>query len=119
MKIDIGDKTIFFTVEYSKRKNFLLVTSPEGHINLKAPSGVSEDEIIEFINSQSKLLLDIQNKLESRIYISNKKSYHEAEIFLYMGKPYNLSDIIDTIPESEEEIQVVLKKTLSHITSKS
>ncbi|HBB29382.1 MAG TPA: M48 family peptidase [Clostridiales bacterium] len=110
MKIDIGDKTIFFTVEYSKRKNFLLVTSPEGHINLKAPSGVSEDEIIEFINSQSKLLLDIQNKLESRIYISNKKSYHEAEIFLYMGKPFNLSDIIDTIPESEEEIQVVLKK---------
>lgn len=110
MKIDIGGKTIFFTVEYSKRKNFLLSITPEGHINLKAPSKVKEDEIMEYIESQSKLLLDIQNQLENRKYISNKKSYDEAEIFLYMGKPCNLSDIIDIIPESEEEIQIALKK---------
>lgn len=110
MQINIDNKTIFFNVEYSKRKNFLLVTSPEGHINLKAPSKASENEIIDFIKSQSALLLDYQNKLDNRKYISSQKRYNETEIFLYMGNPHNLCDLIETIPETGKEIQAVLKK---------
>lgn len=110
MQINIDDKTIFFNVQYSKRKSFLLETSPEGHINLKTPSKASEDEIIEFIKSQSKPLLDFQHRIENRKFISNQKSYHETETFLYLGNTCNLSDILENIKEAEEENQALLKK---------
>jgi len=110
MQINIDGKTIIFNVQYSKRKKFLLETSPEGHINLKSPSSASEDQIMSFVKSHSKSLLDFQEKLENRKYISNQKCYHEAETFLYMGKACNLSDILDNIPNSEDDTQALLKK---------
>ena len=110
MQINIDGNTIFFNVQYSKRKNFLLETSPEGHINLKSPSSASEAEIINFVQSHAKSLIDFQKRLENRKFISNQKQYNEDETFLYLGNVCSLSDILDVIPETEDAIQTLLKR---------
>ena len=110
MQINIDGKTIYFNVTYSNRKSFLLETSHEGHINLKSPSSASEEEIMNFIKTHSKSLIDFQKRLENRKFISNQKQYNEEETFLYLGNTCNLSDILDVIPEAEDAIQILLKR---------
>lgn len=110
MQVNIDGKTIFFNVQYSKRKNFLLETSPEGYINLKSPSSASEDEIANFIQSHSKSLIEFQKRLENRKFISNQKQYNEEETFLYLGNPCSLSDLLDITPENKDNIQALLKR---------
>ncbi|MEG0325224.1 MAG: SprT family zinc-dependent metalloprotease [Cellulosilyticaceae bacterium] len=110
MQININNQTIVFNVQYSKRKKFALEVTPEGHITVKAPSKSTETEIFDFIKLNAKALLDFQTKLENRKYISQNKNYTEEENFLYLGKACTLSELLDSIPETEEAIQLLLKK---------
>lgn len=110
MQITINDKEIVFNVQYGKRKKFVLEVTPEGHITVKAPSKSTEEEIFNFIRANSKALLKFQEQLDNRKYVSHKKSYTETENFLYLGKACTLNDILETIPETEEETQLLLKK---------
>ncbi len=75
MQIQIQDTTFSFIVEYTKRKSFLLETTPEGHITLKAPKKSSQDEIISFMQSKSKELLMLQKRLDNRKTITHVKTY--------------------------------------------
>lgn len=110
MQIEIEDKTIFFNVQYSNRKKMALELTPEGHVNVKAPSKTSQEEITEFLKQNSKPILKLHHMLENREYISAKKTYDEAENFLYMGKACKLADLLNQVPETESEIQIQLKK---------
>lgn len=110
MRITINDKEIIFNIQYGKRKKFVLEVTPEGHITVKAPSKTTENEIFDFIKANAKTLLAFQKKLENRRYISSKKNYTETETFLYLGKPCSLNSLLDPIPETEEETQLLLKK---------
>ncbi len=110
MQITIQDTTIVFTVQYNKRKRMVLEASPEGHIVVKAPTKTTEEEIYAFIRANAKSLIALQKRVENRRYISSEKNYEESELFLYQGKGCTLSDLLEEIPETEEEIQAALKK---------
>lgn len=118
MQININNQTIVFNVQYSKRKKFALDVTPEGHITVKAPSKSTEAEILDFIKSNSKALLDFQTKLENRKYISRNKNYNEEENFLYLGKAHTLSELLECVPETEETAQILLKKLYTKKTKK-
>lgn len=110
MQININNQTIVFNVQYSKRKKFALEVTPQGHITVKAPSKSTEAEIFDFIKLNAKALLDFQTKLKNRKYVSQNKNYTEEENFLYLGKACTLSELLESVPETEEAIQLLLKK---------
>lgn len=110
MQITLNDKTIYFQVNYTKRKNMVLEISPEGLITVTAPKNTEERELLKFMNANSKPLLALQNRLDDRKLVSRQKSYEESGNFLYLGKVVPLSDIIEVLPETEEETQALLKK---------
>lgn len=110
MEIIIQDKTIYYQVVYSKAKKMELNISPEGHVSVKAPKGSTNQMIEDFLNKNSKILLKLQNRLDNRQYISNKKEYKETENFLYLGQVCKLTDILPDIPDSEEMVRLELKR---------
>lgn len=110
MQLTINDKTIFFNVQYTKTKKINLDISPEGLITVKAPKNTDESTILDFIKANSKSLLSLQSRLENRKFVSNQKNYTETENFLYQGKVCTLSDILEIIPDTTEDIQTLLKK---------
>lgn len=116
MQLTFNDQTIYFNVEYSKRKKFLLEFTPEGHITVKAPATSTEATLHDFMNANAKTLLAFQEKINNRKYIMRDKSYTDEENFLYLGKAHTLSELLDTLPSSEEEIQVQLKKFYTKAT---
>ena len=93
MQIIINEVPIYFEVQFSKRSKINLDVSPEGYLTLKVPTKTSEDEIMTYMKSQSKFLLN-----------------HNEELFLYLGKGFPLHELLDEIPETEVEIQSQLKK---------
>ena len=102
MQITIHETDIFFQVQYSKRSKMSLEATPEGHITVKAPSKSTEADIMAFMKANSKVLLAFQKQIENRKFISSKKQYGEDEC--------SLTDLLESIPESEELIQQALKK---------
>ena len=110
MQIIINDIPIHFEVQFSKRSKINLDVSAEGYLTLKVPTKTTEDEIMTYMHSKEKLLLNLQEQLNNRKYISNQKSYDKEELFLYLGKGYSLHELLDEIPETEEAIQQQLKK---------
>ncbi|OOO00019.1 MAG: hypothetical protein ATN35_09570 [Epulopiscium sp. Nele67-Bin004] len=110
MQIQIQDTIFSFIVEYTKRKSFLLETTPEGHITLKAPKKSSQDEIISFMQSKSKELLTLQKRLDNRKTITHVKTYDDTTNFLLMGHPLTLPELFEVVPETPEQIQIELKK---------
>ena len=42
-----------------------------------------------YMHSKEKLLLNLQEQLNNRKYISNKNHIDEEELFLYLGKGYS------------------------------
>ncbi|BBF45098.1 protein of unknown function DUF45 [Lachnospiraceae bacterium KM106-2] len=118
MQIAINDTTIIFTVQYSKRKKLTLEISPEGHILVKAPTKTTEEEIFNFIRANSKQLIELQKRLDNRKYISSQKTYDDSELFLFRGKGCTLPDLLEEIPDSDEDIQTALKKFYFQETKK-
>ena len=110
MQIILKDTVFSFYVQYTKSKKFRLEVTPEGHITVKAPAKATEEQILEFMRLNTKPLLTFQERLEKREYVLSKKTYTETETFLYMGKPCKLDELLDTIPQSPEEAQLLLKK---------
>lgn len=110
MKIILNNKEIVFHVTYGKGKKMTLEMTPEGHITVKAPAQTTEGQICEFIKANAKPILTFQERLENRKYISSQKNYTHTETFLFQGKACQLSDLIEVLPETEEETQRLLKK---------
>lgn len=110
MQITVDKREISFHVEYSKRKKMILDVTTEGFITIKVPQKTPDTEIEKFVKSNSKDLIKYLDKIENKVFISNKKQYEVDETFLYMGKACTLSQILDIIPESKNEVQAQLEK---------
>lgn len=118
MEYHIDDTTITFQVQYTKRSQFALDISLEGHITVKAPKAATEAELYQFIEKHKKPLTKLQKQLDNPVYVSRTKNYHEEENFLLFGKVCKLRDLLPEPPESEEEIQLALKKLYTQKTKK-
>lgn len=118
MQLTIDNQIITFHVQSTKKTSFSLELSPEGLITIKAPKNSTEEDIIKFVRKNGKKLLEGQARIENRQYITSQKQYTENENFMFLGKILPLSDILETIPESEEETQALLKKFYTNETKK-
>lgn len=110
MQITIENTEVVFQVQYSNRKKMALEINPEGHITIKAPSKTTQKEIEAFLIQNKKPILQVLTRLENRQYISSKKTYHDEENFLYMGKLCKLEEILEEIPEDKEQVATALKR---------
>lgn len=110
MQVIINEVPIHFEVQFSKRSKMTLDVIDNGYLTLKVPTKTSEQAIMDYMKSQSKFLLSLHERLQNRQYISNQKSYHEKELFLFLGKALPLHELLEDIPSTEESIQLALKK---------
>lgn len=110
MQVIINEVPIHFEVQFSKRSKITLDVSDDGYLTLKVPTKTSEQAIMDYMKSQSKFLLSLHDRLQNRQYISDQKSYHEKELFLFLGKALPLHELLEDIPSTEEGIQLALKK---------
>lgn len=110
MQVIINEVPIHFEVQFSKRSKMTLDVSDNGYLTLKVPTKTSEHAIMDYMKSQSKFLLSLHDRLQNRQYISDQKSYHEKELFLFLGKALPLHELLEDIPSTEEGIQLALKK---------
>ena len=88
---------INITVQRKKIKNmYLRVLPPEGSVKISAPYFISDDAIIEFVNSRMDWILDKKNKIKNKEYIPPLK-YVNGEKHLLWGDEYNLQLISNNI----------------------
>ena len=75
---------------------YLRVIPPEGNVKISAPYFVSDDEIIEFVNSKMDWIIDKRLKIENKQYIPDLK-YVNGEKHLLWGEDYTLQLIANNI----------------------
>ena len=81
---------INITVQRKNIKNmYLRVLPPEGSVKISAPYFISNDAIIEFVNSRMDWILDKQAKIKNKEYIPPLK-YVSGEKHMLWGDEYNL-----------------------------
>ena len=110
MEIVLKENKINFHVQYTKSSKFNLEFTPEGLIILKAPKKSTSEEIHTFMQANAKVILKFEERMNQRVTITSVKNYQSDENFLYLGKVYQLTDLLPELPNTEEEIQMALKK---------
>ena len=75
---------------------YLRVIPPEGNVKISAPYYVSDDKIIEFVNSKMDWILAKQSQIANTKYSPNLK-YVNGEKHLLWGEEYTLQLISNTI----------------------
>ncbi len=90
-----GTKNIEFDVQYSKRKTLAIEVEPSGEVNVIAPRGISEDQIIEKVKTKATWI--VQKQYEVRNINVNKVNREavSGESYLYLGRNYTLQLIVD------------------------
>ncbi len=83
-----------------QRKNiknmYLRVVPPEGSVKISAPYFVSDEQIIDFINSKMDWILQKQEKIANTKYVPSLK-YVNGEKHLLWGEEYTLQLIANNI----------------------
>ena len=100
-----GTKNIEFDIQYSNRKTLAIEVEPSGEVNVVAPVGVLEDEIIRRVKTKSVWI--VQKQYEVRNINVNKinREAVSGEAYLYLGRNYTLQLLIN---EKSKDIQVKL-----------
>lgn len=128
LRFKFGTKDIEFTVKYSNRKTLAIEVEPNGAVNVVAPLGVLEEDIIKTV--KTKAVWIVQKQYEVRNINVNKinREAVSGESYLYLGRNYTLQLIINediknievklfrgkfivtTITKDEEKIKVALEE---------
>jgi predicted metal-dependent hydrolase len=100
-----GTKDIEFEVQYSNRKTLAIEVEPSGEVNVVAPIGVSEEDIIKRVKSKATWI--VQKQYEVRNINVNKinREAVSGESYLYLGRNYTLQLVLD---DQSKEIKVKL-----------
>ena len=88
---------ISVTVQRKKIKNmYLRVIPPEGEVKISAPLFVSDDKIIEFVESKMDWILDKRLQIANNEYLPQLKYVNGEKHYLW-GKEYTLQLIANNI----------------------
>lgn len=85
--IDLGKRTIEYTLEYKRVKNINLRIKPDASVYISASKRVSITEIERFMNSKAEFILKAIDKFENAPQKERKQYFDEDEI------RYIISDI--------------------------
>lgn len=94
LSISFKEKNIEFILEYKKRKTLSIEIDRIGKVKVKAPIGLQEKVITDFIIKKEKWIIEKLNEIST---LNNKiieRKYLNGELFLYLGKEYKLKIII-------------------------
>lgn len=97
-KIQYGNTTIDFSVEWRNRKTMALEVHPNMAVHIIAPLQASLEQIQEKVNKRASWILKQQVYFEQFLPRTPKREYVSGETHLYLGKKYVLK-----VRESENE----------------
>ena len=110
MHITIENEIIDYTVNYGKTKKLTMQLDSFGYITVKAPNGTTQGTIEQALRNSGIWILEKKREREVRAVSSSARQYEPEGTFLYLGKECKLSDLIDTDSQTEEQLQLALKK---------
>ncbi|MDO5028862.1 MAG: SprT family zinc-dependent metalloprotease [Bacillota bacterium] len=92
MKFIIKGQERDLYIEYKKKKNLSINLSPEGFITIRAPLGISDDQLRQAVESLIPRLEKKLDKLEENRKIYEAGSFNRDQNFKLFGKDYDLED---------------------------
>lgn len=95
MQIYHKNEIIEFTIYYNRGKSIQIEIEYPGFVNVKAPTGVSEESILNIVKSKADIILAKLVQMKTPSSSLKEKKYEEGECFLYLGKEYPLKVIVD------------------------
>lgn len=110
MKVEFEDTFIVFDVQYGKGKKMTISIDSVGHITVKAPIGTPESTINSVVKAQGKTILKRLDEIQRIKKLQEPKVYNSDEKFMYLGKHYSLSELIDISDGEEKNLEQKLKK---------
>lgn len=115
--INIKGNDISLTIEYKKRKTLSIEVHPTGEVKVKAPIGVSEERVKEFIKRKGAWIIGKVEKFQE--INKNRKviTYESGDKILYLGREYNLR-IVNNKQYKKSSVEVLGDKIIVLCVSK-
>ncbi len=110
MRIELGQRSIEFHVEYGQRKKLSIHIDPSGLITVKAPNDTSDDVVMSAVKQHGSKIVKQLQAIETARTAPKVREYQEEGKFLHLGKYHALHELIETNGLTEEELQRDLKK---------
>lgn len=83
-------ETIEVTVTKSKRKSLSIAIQPDGNLLVKAPLGLSDEELLKWIKSKTGWIIRQREKVLEQQKNNPPKRYRTGEKISYLGQEYEL-----------------------------
>ncbi|TXK83524.1 M48 family metallopeptidase, partial [Paenibacillus sp. N3.4] len=103
MKITFENHTIEFNVQYGSRKKLSIHIDSAGFISVKAPNNTSKESIMSVVTQHGAVILEKLQAIAKAREIPKTREYQDDGKFLYLGKYYQLHELIETNGLSEDE----------------
>lgn len=97
MKLEYETQTIEFDIKYSNRKTMKISLKAPDIVEVVAPKGISEQVILDNVRKNAKWIITKLSEIKENEKRRVKKEYIDGEVFLYLGKNYELQLIIDDL----------------------
>ncbi len=96
LSFQYGDTTVLFDVTYSSRKTISISVEAPGKVRVRAPRGISEDELLHRVQSKARWIVRKLDELKDINIVPVKKLLLNGESFIYLGRDYSLQLITNT-----------------------
>jgi hypothetical protein len=94
---------------HSTRRTIALIIQPDGTLTVRAPLRMPESRIHEFVETHANWIHRKREQVQASPS-SQKKDYHDGELFLFLGKEYPLQIVAHT------RTRLILKEDSFHIS---
>ena len=89
-QISFGSKNISFTLVYRERKSLGIKVYPDGRVNVIAPVGTKEKDVLTKTKEKAGWILKQQEHFASYHPLTPQRRFVNGETHLYMGRQYKL-----------------------------
>lgn len=110
------DTTIYFTIIYKRRKTIGIHIDLNGQIEVQAPKDTPMNTITSLLENKWEWIGQKSKEMKDRAAGNLAKVYDPGEVFLYLGKAYEIrissnNDIIkDYVVFEEDKLQIYVKQ---------
>lgn len=100
--ITFGSDKVFFRLKYSNRKTLGIKVHPDNSIEVIAPSGSAEADILRKVKSKAPWILRQQLNFQNYHPFTPQRKFINGETHLYLGRQYKLN----VIKSDENKIKI-------------
>ena len=91
-----GTRNIDFSLQYSNRKTLAIEVEPSEVVNVIAPTGVSEEDIIKRVKTRAAWIVQKQYEVRNINVNRINREAVSGESYLYLGRNYTLQVNVST-----------------------